>query len=174
MRATNTEGHPEAASGFAHRSATAARHGQPRRGGRSTPLLALPAELLAAPPAPSRDRAGAQATPRARHSPGKGFRPPLPGAPSAPLSDATVAPCGEGELTSTASATRRQQPRIPARTAFAGARSAIQVGTGRRQRMPRSRSRWSRLALTWHGSRWPLLARLGRTSCLDEGVARSA
>lgn len=174
MRATNTEGHPEAASGFAHRSATAARHGQPRRGGRSTPLLALPAQLPAAPPAPSRARAGAQATPRARHSPGKGFRPPLPGAPSAPLSDATVAPCGEGELTSTASATRRQQPRIPARTAFAGARSAIQVGTGRRQRMPRSRSHWSRLALTWHGSRWPLLARLGRTSCLDEGVARSA
>lgn len=78
-----------------------------------------PPALLAAPPGALRARAGAPAAPRTRHSPGKGFSPPLPGAPRAPLSEATGAPCGEGALTSTAGAPRRQQPRVPARTAFA-------------------------------------------------------
>lgn len=142
----------------AHRAAAAAGVGQPRPGGRSTPRPALPAQLLAAPSAPSRVRAGAQATPRARHSPGWGFRPPLPDAPHAfvrrhrcPLRRrrahlgfkrfSAAAPEGPGAVR----AAKRAR----------GAR--FLVGAGRRQRMPGSRSRWARLASAWLGSRWPLL-----------------
>lgn len=176
MRATNTQGHPEAASGFAHTelrqrpgSGNLGRVGGPRRGPPS-PRSCLP--LLQRLPESARG-------PRPRRKPATlpaGVFVPHFLMPRTLLFDATGAPCVEGGLTSASSAFQRRRPRVPARR-------GLLSGRGERD------SWWERgegrgcLGRGAAGHGWPRLgsapaglcsARIGRTSCLDEGVARSA
>lgn len=158
----------------AQRSATAAGRRQPRLVG--GPRRAARPPRAAAPPAPSRARAGAQATPRARDSPRWGESAPTSWCPARLCSTPPVPPRGEGGLTSAAGAIQRRRPEVPARLGQRCQR--WERNSGRRRREGRG---CPGRGAVGHG--WPWLGTapaglcsggLGRTSCLDEGVARSA
>lgn len=160
----------------AQRSATAAGRRQPRLVGgprrAARPPRAAACRSSSALPSP---RGGPGNAARARDSPRCGCRPPLPGAPRA-FVRRHRSPRGEGGLTSAAGAIQRRRPKVPARLEQLRRRWKRNSGRERRE----GRGCLGRGAV---GQGWPWLgtapaglctARLGRTSCLDEVVARSA
>lgn len=136
---------------------------------------ALPALPLAAPPAPSRDRAGAQATPRARYSPGWGCRPPLPGALRAFVRRHRSPP----QRRRAHLCSGRDPAAAPESPGAAGA--AVSAPGAQFREVAREGRGCPGRGAVGHGWPWLGTAPAGlcstgfrRTSCLDEGVARSA
>lgn len=141
----------------AQRSATAAGRRQPR-------LVGGP-RRAARPPRAAACRSSS-ALPSPRRGPGNAARPRLsPLGLSAPTSWCPARLCSTPPVPPRRRRAHLRSGRDPAAapegpgTAGAAASALgaqFREGAAGRQRMPGSRGRWARLALAWHGSRWPL------------------